>query len=107
MPPHGAASRTTPVLVSSAKWTSSTPSRMSRTTRSPLRWPAGRSTWVTSPVTTIREPKPSRLYRRYRTLIRNGKLKTVAIVAIARELAGFIWAVARAVTTARVAAAPA
>ena len=48
-----------------------------------------------------------RLYRRYRTLIRNGKLKTVAIVAIARELAGFIWAVARAVTTARVAAAPA
>ncbi len=45
-----------------------------------------------------------RLYRRYRTLIRNGKLKTVAIVAIARELAGFIWAVARAVTTAGVAA---
>ena len=41
------------------------------------------------------------------TLIRNGKLKTVAIVAVARELAGFIWAVARAVTNARVAAAPA
>jgi transposase len=48
-----------------------------------------------------------RLYRRYRALIRNGKLKTVAIVAIAREFAGFIWAVARAVTTARVAAASA
>lgn len=48
-----------------------------------------------------------RLYRRYRTLIGKGKLKTVAIVAIARELAGFIWAVARAVTTACVAAAPA
>lgn len=46
-----------------------------------------------------------RLYRRYRTLIRKGKRKTVAIVAIARELAGFIWAVARAVTTARVVAA--
>ncbi len=45
-----------------------------------------------------------RLYRRYRTLIRKGKLKTIAIVAIARELAGFIWAVARA---ARVAAASA
>jgi len=42
-----------------------------------------------------------RLYRRYRTLIRKGKRKTVAIVAIARELAGFIWAVARAATTAR------
>ena len=36
-----------------------------------------------------------RLTERYRTLIRNGKLKTIAIVAIARELAGFIWAVAR------------
>ena len=46
-----------------------------------------------------------RLYRRYRALIRKGKLKTVAIVAIARELAGFIWAVAREVTTAPVAAA--
>jgi transposase len=45
-----------------------------------------------------------RLYRRYRALIRKGKLKTVAIVAVARELAGFIWAVARAVTTAPVAA---
>jgi transposase len=44
-----------------------------------------------------------RLYRRYRDLIRKGKRKTVAIVAIARELAGFIWAVARAATTARAA----
>jgi transposase len=41
-----------------------------------------------------------RLYRRYRALIRNNKLKTVAIVAVARELSGFIWAVARAATTA-------
>src|ERR1700722_421989 len=48
-----------------------------------------------------------RLYRRYRALIRKGKLKTVVITAIARELAGFIWAVARAATTAPVAAAPA
>jgi transposase len=46
-----------------------------------------------------------RLYRRYRALIRNNKLKTVAIVAVARELSGFIWAVARAVTTARAALA--
>ncbi len=46
-----------------------------------------------------------RLYRRYRALIRRNKLKTVAIVAVARELAGFIWAVARAVTTARAALA--
>jgi transposase len=46
-----------------------------------------------------------RLYRRYRALIKNNKLKTVAIVAIARELSGFIWAVARAATTARAALA--
>lgn len=42
-----------------------------------------------------------RLHRRYRALIRRGKLKTVAITAVARELAGFIWAVSRAVTSAR------
>ena len=36
------------------------PSRMSCTTRSPLTWPDGRSTWVTSPVTTTlrAEPEP-------------------------------------------------
>jgi transposase len=45
-----------------------------------------------------------RLYRRYRALIRKGKRKTVAITAVARELAGFIWAVSRAITTARAAA---
>lgn len=39
-----------------------------------------------------------RLYRRYRALIGKGKLKTVAITAIARELAGFIWAVSRQTT---------
>jgi transposase len=41
-----------------------------------------------------------RLYGRYRALIRRGKLKTVAITATARELAGFIWAVSGAITTA-------
>jgi transposase len=45
-----------------------------------------------------------RLHRRYRALIRRGKLKTVAITAVARELAGFIWAIGREVTTARAAA---
>jgi transposase len=40
-----------------------------------------------------------RLYRRYRALIRRGKLKTVAITAVAREFAGFIWAVNHAITT--------
>ena len=41
-----------------------------------------------------------RLYRRYRALIRKGKLKTVVITAIARELAGFIWAVSRQIAPA-------
>jgi len=39
-----------------------------------------------------------RLYGRYRALTRRGKLKTVVITAIARELAGFIWAVNRELT---------
>ena len=46
-----------------------------------------------------------RLYARYRALTRKGKLKTVAITALARELAAFIWAVAREIANiARVAA---
>ena len=46
-----------------------------------------------------------RLHARYRALIRRGKLKTVAVTAVARELAGFIWAVGREIKpTARVAA---
>jgi transposase len=45
-----------------------------------------------------------RLNRRYRALIRRGKLKTVAVTAVAREFAGFIWAIAREVTGARAAA---
>jgi hypothetical protein len=37
-------------------------------------------------------------------LIRKGKLKNVAITAVARELAAFIWAISREVTTAGVTA---
>jgi transposase len=45
-----------------------------------------------------------RLCTRYRALIRKGKLKTVAITAVARELSAFIWAISREITTARAAA---
>jgi hypothetical protein len=45
-----------------------------------------------------------RLYGRYRSLIRRGKLKNVATTAVARELAGFIWAVSREITIAGAAA---
>lgn len=34
----------------------------------------------------------TRLHQRHRHLIRNGKLPTVATVAVARELCGFLWA---------------
>ena len=37
-----------------------------------------------------------RLTARYRALMRKGKLKTVAAAAVARELAGFVWAIHRA-----------
>jgi transposase len=46
-----------------------------------------------------------RLYKRYRDLTRKGKLKTVVITAIARELAGFIWAINREVCAAGAVAA--
>lgn len=35
-----------------------------------------------------------RLRRRYRQLARAGKLPTVITAAIARELSGFVWAIA-------------
>jgi transposase len=38
----------------------------------------------------------TRLSARYRHLMRKGKLKTVAVTAVARELSGFIWSVNRA-----------
>jgi transposase len=40
----------------------------------------------------------TRLTARYRALIKRGKLRNVVVTAIARELAGFIWAIHRALT---------
>lgn len=51
-------------------------------------------------------PKPARviawkaqvrLSSRYRALTRRGKLKTVAVTAVAREMAGFIWDICRTI----------
>jgi transposase len=42
-----------------------------------------------------------RLCARYRALIRKGKLKNVAVTAVAREFAAFIWAINRELATAR------
>lgn len=41
-----------------------------------------------------------RLCKRYRRLLARNKKSQVAITAVARELLGFVWAIARAVTTA-------
>jgi transposase len=46
----------------------------------------------------------TRLSARYRALIKNGKLPTVAVTAVAREMAGFIWDICRTVTPNAVAA---
>jgi transposase len=48
----------------------------------------------------------NRLYARYRALVRRGKLKTVAMTAVARELAGFIWAIGREIAATQPAARP-
>ena len=56
---------------------------------------------VSAPVREIAWKAQCRLHRRYRALVRNGKLKTVAVTAVARELAGFIWAIGREVASAR------
>jgi transposase len=45
-----------------------------------------------------------RLYRRYRQLVGHGKRPPVAVVALARELAGFLWAALRAAEAAAPAA---
>ena len=42
----------------------------------------------------------SRLTARYRALMARGKKSTVVCTAIARELAGFMWSVAREAQTA-------
>jgi hypothetical protein len=36
-----------------------------------------------------------RLCRRFRKLVARGKQKNIAVVAVARELAGFIWDIGR------------
>src|SRR5262249_16990565 len=42
-----------------------------------------------------------RLSARYRALTRKGKLKTVAVTAVARELSAFIWAINRQIVNPR------
>lgn len=49
---------------------------------------------VAEPVQEIAWKAQTRLCQRYRRMMGQGKLKQVVVTAIARELAGFVWAVA-------------
>lgn len=50
---------------------------------------------LAKPIRDIAWKAQERLCRRYRKLTLAGKLKTVVVAAIARELSGFVWAIAR------------
>jgi transposase len=52
---------------------------------------------LAKPIRDIAWKAQERLCRRYRKLARAGKQPTVITAAIARELAGFIWAIAKQV----------
>src|SRR5262249_37030722 len=50
---------------------------------------------VSEEVRTIAERAERRLHRRFQRLVERGKVSQKAITAVARELAGFVWAIAR------------
>jgi len=50
---------------------------------------------MSKPIRDIAWKAQERLCRRYRKLAHAGKLKTVITAAIARELSGFVWAIAK------------
>lgn len=77
------------VLVEAA-WAYRLPARRSR----PLR---KRQQGLAKPILQVSWQAQLRLCGRYRQMVARGKNKSVVITAIARELAGFIWAIARQV----------
>jgi hypothetical protein len=52
-----------------------------------------RSEGVSAAIQLIAWKAQERLFKRYRRLIQRGKTRQIAIVAIARELSGFVWAI--------------
>jgi transposase len=83
---NGAARR----MLIEAAWSYRFPARISREQLL-------RQEHLAKPIRDIAWKAQERLCRRYRKLARAGKLATVITTAIARELAGFIWAIARQV----------
>ncbi len=56
---------------------------------------AARRRQVAAGVRTIAEKAEDRLHRRFMRLTRRGKKSQAAVTAVARELVGFVWAIAR------------
>jgi transposase len=83
---NGAARR---VLIEAA-WSYRFPARISR--EQLLRQES-----LAKPIRDIAWKAQERLCRRYRKLAREGKLATVVTAAVARELVGFVWAIAKQV----------
>jgi len=83
---NGAARR----MLIEAAWSYRFPARISRDQL--LRQEA-----LAKPIRDIAWKAQERLCRRYRKLARAGKLPTVVTAAIARELSGFVWAIAKLV----------
>jgi transposase len=73
-----------------AAWSYRYPARISRAL---LR----RQEELAKPIRDIAWKAQERLCRRHRQLMRAGKLPSIATVAVARELAGFVWAIAHEV----------
>jgi transposase len=83
---NGAARR----MLIEAAWSYRFPARLSREQLL-------RQEHLAKPIRDIAWKAQERLCRRYRKMARDGKLPTVITVAIARELAGFVWAIAQQV----------
>lgn len=76
-----------------AAWSYRFPARISR-------YQLLRQERLPKPIRDIAWKAQERLCRRHRKLMRAGKLKTVVSAAIARELAGFVWAIATEMSSA-------
>jgi transposase len=50
---------------------------------------------VTEPVRQIAWKAQERLHRRFARMVERGKLRNKVVTAVARELVGFVWAIAR------------
>ena len=73
-----------------AAWQYRLPARVTPTIRA-------RQAGLPKAITDIAWKAQTRLCERYRALIRKHKKPVVAIAAVGRELAGFVWAIARRV----------